>query len=212
MHVLKGGFFKINFFSPFSPQNLLASFFPVPLPHHCVSPSDLLFYFPSKNKRKQNKKTRNKKTNKQTNKKPSRPPRKSYLTSLTSYINIGNKPSDQCWTKQPSRKKNIPRAGKSVRDTLHSYYWESQKNTKLRNYNVYAEDLVQPYTRSRFVTSVSVSSCEPYLVVSMGLVFMVLLTPLSPTGFPSFFHGLHFPWLHLMFGSGSLHLLSSVAG
>lgn len=81
----------------------------------------------------------------------------------------------------PSRKKGVPIAGKSQR-CLHSQCQESHKNTKLYNYNIYAEDLGQTRIGSVIIASVSVSSSEPCLFDSVG--FPMSSTPLAPTILP----------------------------
>ena len=65
-------------------------------------------------------------------------------------------------------RKRVPRAGKRVRDTLHSYCKESHKNTRLRNSNTYAENPAQTHAGSLIGTSVSVSPYKIFLVDSVG--------------------------------------------
>lgn len=86
--------------------------------------------------------------------------------------------------RQPSRIKKVPRAGKGVKDTLHSRCWQSHENTKPHNCNIYAEGLAQTHKGPVIVTSVSVSLYEFYLVDSVGHILMVSLTPVAPTILP----------------------------
>jgi len=104
----------------------------------------------------------------------------------------------------PNRKKEVLSTGKNIRNILHSHCWASHKNTKLYNHKVLAEDLAQTHRGSIFVPLGSVRISELCLVVSVGHVLMVSLSPLDPAFLSH--------WLCLMFGVGSCYLLPSVAG
>lgn len=69
---------------------------------------------------------------------------------------------------------------------------------------------MQPRAGFVIATSVSMSTHEPCLVDSVGWV-LVSLAPLAPTVLPSL-SSVGFSKLHLMFGSGSLHLLPTATG
>ena len=81
--------------------------------------------------------------------------------------------------RQPSRRKRVPRAGE---ESETQPLFESHKNSKLYNHNMYAEDLAQTHTGSMSVASVSVSPYEPRLVDSVDHVIMVSSIPLAPSG------------------------------
>lgn len=88
----------------------------------------------------------------------------------------------QGWTRPPSRRKKVPKAGKSQRQTPLPLVG-SHKNVKLQDHNLYAEDLEQTYVGLLIVGSVSVSPYEPLLVDSVSRVFVIPSTPLAPTLF-----------------------------
>lgn len=67
---------------------------------------------------------------------------------LRSYNKTRHKASLQGWMRSFSRWKRVPRLGKKIKDTPHSYCWESHKNTKLHNHKTDVEDQAQTHTGS----------------------------------------------------------------
>ena len=118
-------------------------------------------------------------------------------------------PSYQDWMRQQSRKKGSSKVLKRVIDSCSSHCEVLDKNTKLQNHPTFAEDIGLTHAGSLIVSSVSVKLCESWLVDSVDYFLVVSLTPLAPTVFLAFFPRIL--WALLMFGSGSLHLLTSGA-
>lgn len=83
----------------------------------------------------------------------------------TKHSKTCHKSSHQVWVRQPSRKKRVPRAGKSVRDTLNTHCQESSPKHQNNNHNINTEDPC----RFWIVSSVSV---RPHELGSVD--FMVL--------------------------------------
>lgn len=110
---------------------------------------------------------------------------------------------------QPSRKKKVPKTGKSVTDSPAPTVRSSAKKTKLHNLNIYAEDLRQTHTGSLIVSSVSMNFYEHCLVDFVGFLVVPMTHPtllILPLPLPQDSE------LQLMFGCGSLNLFPSVAG
>ena len=61
--------------------------------------------------------------------------------SVTRCNKTRHKPSYQGWTRQPSRRKRVPRVGKKVRDTCTPTVRSTKKNPKLNCHSTHAEDL-----------------------------------------------------------------------
>ena len=82
--------------------------------------------------------------------------------------------------------------------------------TQLHNYHICAESLGLSHECSLVGSSASMSPYGPRLVDSLDFFFCGILC-LSSSFNPSSPSSTRFPKLHLMFGCGSLHLLSSGA-
>lgn len=59
-------------------------------------------------------------------------------------------PSYQSWTRQPNRRTPVPQTGTRVRANVYSQCEKSHSNTKLHNYNIYAQGLAEIHTGSVF--------------------------------------------------------------
>jgi hypothetical protein len=91
-----------------------------------------------------------------------------------------------------------------------TWTWALYRVSSALNHNINAEDLAQTHADSVIVTSVFVNPYEPCLVNSEGCVLLMSLTPLASRILPpSLLQGS--PWLCLVFGCDSRHLLPSVA-
>lgn len=90
-------------------------------------------------------------------------------------ITIGTNPNIKAGGGNPEREKG-PESKRKIRRC--PILTARDKNPKLNNHNIYAENLAQAH--SEIATSVSVSPFEPCLLDSVGLVLLVSLTPMAP--------------------------------
>lgn len=78
----------------------------------------------------------------------------------TRYHKTRQNPSYWDWTKQPNRRKWVPRAGKRIRN-IHAPTTRNPTKDPAKNKTIGSEDSMK---NPMFVASVSVNPCEPYLV------------------------------------------------
>ena len=127
---------------------------------------------------------------------------------ITSYNKNRHKSSYPVWTKQPSKRKKGPKSMKKSYTYPFPLLGVPQEHQARQLYHICWE----PSSDPQRVWDCLFSLCGPLwpcLIGSVGCILLVSSTLLA-LAMPAFSSG--FPWLCLVFGYGSLHLLPSVAG